>query len=471
MKKTSIISLILVLFLLISPMMLPASAEAGSTSGCRTLKADMALDPSGKILDTAKAVVLYELNTDSLVYTYNPDQQVNPTGLVKLLTALVAIEEGDLDDVVTVYRSTLDTVAIGAVSAGLKAGEEITLRDLLYCVMVSSANDAAAVIATHIGGDQSGFAQMLNAKAQALGCTASHFTNAHGLNDADQYSTARDLAIIAQAALENEIFTEMFRVTNYTVAATNLSAERNLTTTNHMLNEKMGYYDARVTGGKPAAATTTDRSMICTAEVGDSRYLCVVMNVKGSVSSDGLSVTRYGIFEETEALLDYAFQKFAVRQIIDDSEAMYQYSVTGGENDVVLHPSRDVFVVLPNGFAKEDLHYSNVMDGALLTAPIGAGQKLGTLQISYQNILVGSCDLLAMYAVAQDGTTILPAEPAQPDPVEKTFEWTQLLIWAAVAAGGLLVLAVVIVITIRAVRSTRIRRQQRRRARDRRRSR
>lgn len=471
MKKNRIICIFLSVFLLVGMMFVPASADDRVTAGCYSLHAQVPLDRSVKQLDTAKAVVLYELNTDSLVYTWNADQRIDPTGMVKLLTALVALEKGNLDDMVTVYQTTLNTVAIGAVSAGLKAGEQLSLRDLLYCVMVSSANDAAAVIAAHIGGNQGGFAQMLNVKAQELGCTASNFTNAHGLDDPEQYSTARDLAIITEAALENELFVEMFSATEYTVPGTEQHpAPRNLTTTNHMLNEKTGYYDARVTGGKPAAATTTDRSMICTAQIGDAHYLCVVMGVKGQVSSDGLSIIRYGIYEETAALLNYAQNRFAVRQVIDDRDALYQYSVIGGENDVVLQPSMDLSIVLPKDFDREDLRYQQIVDTDQLTAPIEQGQKLGTLHISYGSIIVGRCDLVAMHAVAPDGTTILPAEPAEPDPVEETFDWTKLLTWAALAAGAVLVLVAVILIIVRAVRSANIRRMQRRRARNRKRS-
>lgn len=470
MKKSLPICLFLAIYILLSMFALPTSAEMGGVS-CHSLRADVALDNSGKKLDTAKAVILYELNTDTLVYGYNADKLVNPTGLVKLLTVLVALENADLDEMVTVHQSTLNTVAIGSVSARLKAGEELPMRDLLHCIMVASANDACAVVAAHIGGDQAGFVHMMNEKARALGCTTSNFTNAHGLTDDAQFSTARDLAIITKAALEDPLFCEMFGMTSCTVAATNKSDERNFKTTNNMMRDNAANYDSRVIGGKPAAATTTDRSMICTAQIDTARYLCVVMNAKGTVSEDGLAIVRYGIFEEMSALLDYAQEGFEVRQILDDSQAMYHYDVYGGENGVALRPSRDISVVLPKECDVNKLHFSHTVDMMSLNAPVEQSQKLGQLTISYENLIMGTCDLLAMHAVAQAGSTILDADRLDVVAQDDTNIWKQLLSYAAFILLGILILVALITAAIRALRNAKIRKEQRIRARNRKRSR
>ena len=470
MKKYLPICIILVISLLLCSIPVPAAAANDGVS-CHTLWADIPLDSSGKKLDTAKSVILYELETDTLVYGYQPDKQVDPTGLVKVLTVLVALEKGNLDDIVKVHQSTLNTVAVGAVSAKLKAGEEIALRDLLYCVMVASANDACAVIAAHIGGDQAGFVSMMNAKAQELGCTASNFANPHGLSSENQYSTARDLAIITQAALKNALFAEMFGVTAYTVPATNKSEQRELKTTNNMMRDNVAHYDARVTGGKPAAATTTDRSMICTARIGTANYLCVVMNTKGEVSEDGLSVVRYGIFEEMSALLDYAQGGFEVRQILDDSQAMYQYDVFGGENAVTLRPAKDMSVVLPKDCDVQMLGFTHQVDTVGLSAPVAMGQKLGSITITYGYLIMGSCDLLAMHTVEKQGTSITQADRLEVEGRGEGDQWKAWIGYGALIALCLLILTAVISTVVRAVRSAKIRKEQRRKARKRKRSR
>jgi D-alanyl-D-alanine carboxypeptidase (penicillin-binding protein 5/6) len=172
--------------------------------------------------------------------------------MVKLMTALVALEKGDLSDEVTVTKRALNLLTAGAATAGLVAGEELTLEQLLYCLMVGSANDAALVIAEHIGGNQDIFVAMMNQKAEELGCTGTHFSNAHGLHDEETYTTARDICRITDAALENEVFRAMFTMESYTVPATNKSEERVLWTTNHMMSThtRRDYFDSRVTGGK-----------------------------------------------------------------------------------------------------------------------------------------------------------------------------------------------------------------------------
>ena len=130
MKKILAFCLIFTILLALLPAVTATEGE-NVTSGCHVLLAQMPIGGTQKKLDTAGSVILYEMNTETMVYAYQPDKKVNPTGMVKLLTALVAIEQGNLDDMVTVYRSTLDTVAIGAVSAGLKAGEQLTMEELV----------------------------------------------------------------------------------------------------------------------------------------------------------------------------------------------------------------------------------------------------------------------------------------------------------------------------------------------------
>ena len=470
MKKRWLICALLSLCLLIGCISVPAFADENESS-CHGISARQSLDGSRKILESAKAVILYELNTDTMVYSYNADQRINPTGLVKLLTVMIALEKGNLNDEVTVYQSTLNTVAPGSVSAGLKHEEVLTLRELIYCIMVSSANDACAVVAAHIGGSQEGFAEMMNAKAAQLGCTGSHFTNPHGLSDPEQYSTARDLAIITKAALENPFFTALFAVTDHTIAATNKCEERKLTTTNHMMRTEHDSYDSRITGGKPAAATTTDRSMICTAEIGTARYLCVVLSAKATVSQDGFVILRYGIFEEVRALMNYARDGFEIRQILDDGQSMYQIPVENGENDVFLRPSGDISVVLPVDCDISMLSFQHTLNTQSCQAPIAQGQRVGKLTICYGDLVLSSCDLLATTAVDPAGSTITEAERLDVSLNSGKDAWKKWLSYVFAFLLVALVLAAIAYLIVRAVRNSKIRDKQRRRARERKRSR
>ncbi len=474
MKKIPLIALALAVCLLLSVTAIYATEPRSEavTSGCCTIRAAFPLGGSEKLVETADAVLLYELNTDTLVYGWNIDQIIDPTGMVKILTVLVALEQGNLDDEVTVKRSTLNTVTIGAVSAKLQADEVIQLRDLLYCVMVSSANDAAAVLAEHIAGSQTAFVEMMNAKAAQLGCSSSMFANVHGLSGTQQYSTARDLAIITEAALENPLFAEMFCADSYTVPATNKSDERYILTTNYMMSKESikNHYDSRVTGGKTAAASLTDRSLICTAEVDTSRYLCIVMSAEAEVSEDGFVVKRYGSFEETKAVLDYGFGNFAVRQVANTCQAFAQYSVSGGQNDVTVRVDEDLYTVLPKDFLPENLWYDTVMDAELLQAPIAQESVLGTLRVRYGNIILGTADLVAMHSVVAQGSVIIDGQPLEQDEPDR-IDYKGLLIRVGLILAGILLVAAIVLVLIRVLHNVRKKQMYRRRKRNRRRSR
>lgn len=469
MKKNQIISFLLAFLLLcsVSVMCWAKEPETAVSAGSHSLKASVPLAGSEKLLDTAQAVIAYELNTDTLLYTWNADKRINPTGMVKLLTALIVLERGNLDDMVTVYRSTLDTIAWGAVSAGLKAGEQVPLRDLLLCVMVASANDAAAVMAAHIAGTQKEFVKLMNEKAAELGCTNSNFTNVHGLYDQNQYSTARDLAIIAEAALENEIFCEMFSLDNFSMAATNLSGPRYFITTNYMMSDEYmnQYFDYRVTGGKPAAASGSDRSMICTAEVGNSRYLLVVMSVYSQVSEDGMSVITFGNFEETKRLMNFVFNNYTVRQVLGKEQALYQYSVSNGQNDVVLRPERDVWVLLPADYDKDAVQYDHIVEQGDLVAPIATSDRLGRLQIRYQGLILADCDLVAMNPSAQEDAMVPISQRTEVEKEQSENLLQKLFVRFGVAIVALAVLAVLIYMLVKTAQNLKIRRMQDRRMR------
>lgn len=440
MRKIGVFLLILVCLFYCTPLGATATTEIGS--GCHSLQAQYAIGGDEAYSGTADAVFLYEMNTQTLVCAHNPDELIDPSGLVKIMTALIVLEEGNLGDMVTVERSTLNSVSAGSVSAGLQVGEEMSLRDLLYCVMVSSANDAAAVMAEHVAGSQQAFVDKMNEKAATLGCVNTHFANVHGLQNDDQRSTAREMAIITAEALKNELFVQMFGIVNYQLPATNMSGTRDLTTTNYLMDaSRTKYYDERVTGGKPAAATTADRSVICTAEDENGSYLCVVISATAKTS--GYTVKEYTNFTEAKSLLDYGFKGFAVQQVLSGGEAFAMYEVAEGENSVVVGAGEDVYALLPITFDQSMLEFRDVQDSEKLTAPLKKGTAVGTLQIYYDGIMVGEAELLARHSVALEGTVIEEVQN------ESSIHWilnilkwmgVVILILAVVATAGLLIM-------------------------------
>ena len=341
MKKIRTICLALCLMLLMQLLCVSAfAADASVTSGSHSVDAAVPLSESKQLLETSKAVILYELNSDTLVYSWNPDAKIYPSSMVKLMTALVALEEGNLSDTVVVTKSALSHVAIGSVSAGLKSGEELSLEALLYCMMTASANDASTVIAEHIAGSQEAFIQLMNDKAAELGCTGTHYSNVHGLHDEQTYTTARDICRILDAALENEQFEALFTAKTYTIPATNKSEQRLIVTSNHMMSkeETSKYFDERVTGGKTGATDAAGRCLAVTAEANGMKLLGIVMGAVPTYEEEGIILKTYGSFEEMKTLLDFGCDSFEYRQVFYANQALKQYPVSGGTNSVVTQP-------------------------------------------------------------------------------------------------------------------------------------
>lgn len=438
MKKMRILLLILAIALVFSVLNVPvfaAEEDPAVTNGCHSVDAAMTLSSQEKITDTAKAAILYELNSGTMLYAYNPDAKIYPTSMVKMMTALVALENGELDEMVTITRSMRQQIPIGILGIELKTEEEISLRDLLYCNMVASASDASVVIAMHVGGSIEGFLQMMNDKAAELGCKNTHYGNVHGLHDADTYTTARDICRITEAALENEVFRDMFCTANYTVPATNKSEERAITTTNHMMNSRNSkYYDKRVTGGKTGATDEGGRCLTLTAEKDGMEILCVVMGAVPTMASNG-SIDAHGSFEESKILLDYAFENFAFRQVFFDGQSLAQYPVTNGASHVVTQATTSISTILPAEVDEALLKWDYKLRDGNLAAPLEKGQILGAVQVWYGTKCLAQTDMVAMNAVAVAQTPIIPEKPAS---MQSAGWWTVLLILLGLVVLGFL---------------------------------
>lgn len=449
MKKIKFLCLFLSLWVLISGLSAPINATESNlavTNGCHSLDAAMTLSEEQKLADTAKAVVLYELNSGTLLYTHNPDTRIYPTSMVKMMTTLVALEYGDLDEMVTVRRSVLNQLPVGIVSSGLKAGEEISLRDLLYCTMVESSNDAATVVANHIAESAEVFVLMMNEKAAELGCHDTHYSNVHGLHDEDTYTTARDVARLTEAALKNETFRTMFETKVYTVPETNKNPERVIHTTNYLMSDTkvQKFYDERVTGGKTGSTDEGGRCLTLTAEHNGMNLLCVLMGATPTKSEAG-NLIYYGNFEESRVLIDYAFQSFEFRQVFFAGQSLAQYPVSNGANDVVTQATASASTILPVGVERSQLRWVYQPGSSVITAPVEQGQSLGRVEAWYGNKCLAQADMVAMNAVQVAQAPVIPEKPA--DNGDGGSWGTLLLALLGIAVTGFLV-----VIGIRALR-------------------
>lgn len=501
MKKTEMIVLVLCFVMALHCLMLPVMATGAATGDDPTAQAEPtdppiqlpAVDPStandptalygphtpdGRYpvcgsenrLQSSKAAVLYEVATDTLVYTWNPDEQIYPSSLTKIMTALLAIENGDLTETVTATRSVLDSVPLEALIAGLHGGEVLTLEQLLYVMMVGSANDATAVIADHIGGSQQAFVAMMNDRARELGCTGTNFVNAHGLHDEAQVTTARDMVKILRKALEYPFFKEIFGAPSYTLEATNQSDARYFQTTNYLGSVELtdDYYDSRVTGGRTGNTDEGHRNLAATAEQDGAVYITVVLEAKSEYAENGVMI-RQGAFEDTVELLDLAFEDYSAVQVLYEGQVVDQISVFNGANDVVIGPREAVFSVLPKDIQSGQLTFRAQLTKDTLTAPVEAGTYVGVYQVFYGSLCIAQADLYTMNSarVSESAAQQIldPEEPGFDAGALSTAFMVLGVIFAIilVLGGGLLL--------VRRVRSAMGRNRNRQRRQDRRRSR
>lgn len=458
MIKSRIFCIFLSLLLFVAPLTVCAEmkqTDIAATNGCHSVDAAKMLSPEEKLTDTARAVVMYELSSGTMLYTRNPDAKIYPTSMVKLMTALVALEKGNLDDEVTVTRKVLDELPIGIVSAGLKYNEVISLRDLLYCTMVASANDASIVIANHIAGSTAAFVQMMNEKATQIGCKGTMYSDVNGLHNENTYTTARDICRLLEVALQNEIFREMFETATYTVPATNKSEERKITTTNHMMNEKnKKYYDERVTGGKTGATDEGGRCLALTAEVDDMQILCVVMGAQPTMEENG-SISAHGSFEESKILLDYASSTFEPRQVFYSDQTVTQLPVVGGAHDVVTRPAVSIMTILPQDLDDSQIKWVHQQTNSNITAPVQQGDKLGVIQAWYGDKCLAQTDLVAMNHVPKYQS---PNVPEKPQAKGGATGW----LIALGIVGGIVAVVLVAFLVLVLVRSAHVMRHRRR---------
>jgi len=436
MKKMKFFSLLLSLLLILQCTLIPAAAvetdtaleteealtqptepEFGTVSikqGCRTIEGMIPLGGSDWMLDTAKSVFLYEVNTDTVVYSFNPDLKVHPGSLAKLVLAMIVLEECDLDETVVVTEGIQAYVPLGAhkvTPTNLKSLEEMPVRDLLNAAILINANDAAVALAHHVAGTSAAFLELMNNRVRQLGCVNTEFGNLSGLYTAVSWSTGRDMAKIVRAAIKNPDFMEVFGAVEYTIGPTNMvETERQFYTQNYMMDQHSipDFLDSRVTGGMQTYHEDTGASIVCTAEYKGMNYIAVVLGAVRTFAENGWQPLNYGNFNEMTKLLSFGFDNYKVNRIVYDGMSLSQFSVAGGECNAVGEARVDIDSVVPISAQMDNL-IMQFDTGGSLTAPISAGEQIATMKISYRNCVMAEAEVYSMgnvKATSDTGVTI-----------------------------------------------------------------
>ena len=337
----------------------------------------------------AKSAILMEEATGNILYESNPDERLPIASVTKVMTMLLIMEAVDsgkisLDDMVTVSENAM---SYGGSTMFLETGEQLTVNDMLKGIAVASANVGCVAMAEHLAGSESAFVDMMNEKAKELGMENTHFMNTNGLDEDDHYSSARDVAIMSRELMKHET------IFNYTSIwmDTLRGGKFQLANTNKLIR----FYD----GANGLKTGSTSKALCClsaAAKRNDMQLIAVVLGAPTSAER----------FASAKSLLDYGFANYAVNTQITAGDEVQKIAVEKGvdkEVDVVAGDSCSTLVKK----GQEDNITKEIKIDETITAPIEAGQKIGTMTISRDGEVIADIDLNASSAVEKKGIGLI----------------------------------------------------------------
>ena len=397
------------LFLIMPVLGLPAfsaRADAGTgigASGASASEPEAAVDIEipGPEVERLEGAYLYNFENDRVLFEYDSSEPVYPASTVKIMTAIVAFETfaGALDTKITVNYAMLNEVAGNKI--GFYEGEIVTVEQMLNCMLVNSANDAAIILAHACAGSTDAFVDLMNAKAVELGAYDTYYTNPTGMHNSAMVTTARDTAEIAKYAYSIPGFVEITSTPKYVMEATNISDFRNIYNRNCMISKyySVDYYYVGALGMNAGATTQGGYAICALAEDAEDNltYLAVVLG------ADGEDDTFYN-YINAERMLDWAFSSYGYAKVLSTSQMICEIDVNLSStlDYVTLVPEREILVYLPTAVdLKKDIRYSYNTYEDSVNAPVEAGQEAGTVTVIYGDEILGSCALITTSSITR----------------------------------------------------------------------
>ena len=334
------------------------------------------VDINGRPIIDAKAAILMDGETGQILYSHNPDLRLPNASTTKIMTALLVVENLDLDSMLTASKNVSETPFT---SIYLTDGEQISVKDALAGAIIKSANDACVLFAENISGDCDKFAQLMNERAKELGCKNTNFVTPNGLNDENHYSTAKDLCVIAKEAIRYPVISELSQRESWILSSRSINKE------NLLVKNKQKYIlnYPYATGLKPGYTKQAGNCLVGTAEKNGRILISCILN-----SSE--------ISAQTAALMEYGFNRFEKKVILKKDDFREYVKVSNSEEGQI--PARipmDLFILIPKGLKKtEDYEYKWEFFQDI-SAPVEEGQVIGKV-IAYKNGEgIASLDILA----------------------------------------------------------------------------
>lgn len=334
--------------------------------------------PSGPEIG-AQAAILMEANTGVILYAKNIHQRLYPASTTKLLTCLLAVENAKLDEMVTFSHDAVFSLEVGSSNMGIDERQALTMEECLYGILVASANEVANAVAEYVGGSMDAFADMMNEKAAELGCTDTHFVNAHGLYDDEHYTSAYDLALIAQAFFQNEVLSKIGNTTSYHFVPTATQPDDFVKRNKHQLITGEIAYEG-IRGGKTGYTVEARETLVTCAEKNGMKLICVILKEESPEQ-----------FNDTVKLFDYGFTNFAVTNVSEhetnynmDNASFFHssYNVFGSASPL-FSLNQDSYLILPKTIDFDEL------DAEISYDTSGSGD-VAHINYSYHNTYVGT---------------------------------------------------------------------------------
>ncbi len=338
-----------------------------------------------------ETAVLIDANTGTILFEKNADQKMYPASLTKIMTAILVIEMGDLSDIIQVDDDT--PYEIEGSHIALEPEEIMTLKDMLYALMLPSANDAALTLAKHYGGSEKEFVKMMNDKARELGAYNTHFVNPHGLHDENHYTTAADLALITQYAMKNETFRKIVRTETYEIKPTNKKTETRYFTNLNKLVHNSGYNQIYVngayinpeyeyaTGVKTGYTPEAGNTLVASAEKNNMELIAVAMR--------GVSLEMY---QDAHNLFNYGFDEYESKTLINKNTFVQNVKIQNGDSKVVSAITESDFKALTKKNSAGPIESKVVINE--ITLPLEPNDIVGKIDFMQDGEVIGSVNLI-----------------------------------------------------------------------------
>ncbi len=385
-------------------------------------------------LSSTSAIVM-EVKTGTILYAKEATEMRYPASTTKILTGLLAIQNNTLDDIITYSSKAIKSLPPGSSNIALAVGEELSVRDSLYALLLPSANEAANGLAEHTSGSIEAFVDLMNQTMESFGCIGSHFENPNGLHADNHYTCAYDLALIMSHCIQNPTYLQIASAPNYAIPSTNLQPEvRNIRTTDEMMRSYSEYYNSSVICAKTGWTENSGRNLVTYAEKNGLNLVVVVMGTETPHQ-----------YLDTQKLLDYAYDNFSLitpAQEADSRQSGFSTPLDMMGNSTGLYElSSDGAVLIPKGYSLEDLTDEFQKEG-----------ERSYIQYSLKGYPMGQADLKQVSLI--NGTAQL-----NPDVKDLTIQ-NLISIPLPVVLISVVVLLAVIIVTVLFIRSWTLQRQR-----------